>query len=197
VDCTFTGGKFREVVFAFPGVEGCSFDCDITNVDFDGSQLKNCKFSGILDKVIFRRRAGTRTRFRPENKMEHVDFSQAVLHDVDFWTGVSLMKCIFPNKPGMFLVLDGPRVFAKVRKEIESSWDGEDRTIGLGFTMNYYLDRAKDGQKHFLMDEESFADDWGVSLGHRYVSLIREVGRSLGAIRDLNRVHHNTSSNEK
>ena len=193
MDSEFNGGKFKDVVFAFPKIERCIFDCDITNVDFNGSQIVDCKFAGKLDRVIFRRRPSESvteemrlTRLIPENRMDHVDLSEAHLHDVDFWNGVDLTKCIFPkNKHGLFLVLDGPVVFVELKKEIESSWNGEERRIGLGYTDNYYLDRIKDGQRHFLIDEESFIEDWGESLGHRYATLIREVARCLGAVKEV------------
>jgi len=192
MDSVFKDGMFKDVVFAFPRIERCKFDCNITNVDFNGSQLTDCWFTGRLDKVIFRRRPGesvtdkaTWARLRPENRMENVDFSEASLYDVDFWNGVDLTKCRLPRKRGLFLVLDGPSVFAEARKEIESSWKGEERRIGLGFTINYYLDRIKSGQRHFLVDEESIIEDWGKSLGLRYSALIRRIAQSQGFLREL------------
>jgi len=187
IDTEFRGGKFVEVVFSFPVITGCLFGCDIIRVDFDGSQLTDCRFMGKLDKVFFRRRTVDGVRFSrtiPENKMENVDFSEADLLDVDFRGGVDLTKCIFPSKPGTFLVLDGPRVFAKVRKEIVSSWNGEDRRIGLGYT-DYLMDDIKEGQRHFLVDEEHFVESWGESLGRRYATIVRSVAKSLGALREL------------
>lgn len=186
---TVTNGRFSEVCFAFPEIADTSFDCDITNVNFDGSRLAGCKFSGKLDKVTFRRRSGvvggTLSRTVLPNKMENVDFSKANLDDVDFRGGVPLTSCKFPERPCYFLVLDGPRVFREVKRELESAWDGEDRRIALGFTVNYFIDRAKEGQKHFLIDEDSFSEYWGRSLAHRYSSLIEGTAEALSALNKL------------
>jgi uncharacterized protein YjbI with pentapeptide repeats len=205
VNCRFQGGKFKEVVFAFPKLEGCRFDCDVVNVDFNGSQLTDCIFTGRLDKVIFRRKPSKSVtdeirlaRLIPENRMEHVDFSEADLHDVDFRNGIDLTKCIFSKgRRGMFLVLDGTRVFAEVRRQIESSWNGENRRIGLGYTANYFMDRIKDGQRHFLIDEDSIIEDWGEPLGHCYVTMIRAVAQRLGVLDELGRVPHDPSSDRR
>jgi hypothetical protein len=130
--------------------------------------------------------------------MEQVDFFEANLQDVEFWNGVDLTRCIFPlGRRGLFLVLDGAQVFAEVRREIESTWNGEERRIGLGYTVNYFMDRIKDGQRHFLIDEESIIEDWGESMGRRYTTLIRAIAQSLGAVRELNQAPHESSSNRR
>jgi len=103
-DSIFKDGAFKDVVFAFPRIERCRFDCNITNVDFNGSQLTDCWFTGKLDKVIFRKRPGESVtdkamwaRLIPENRMENVDFSEAGLYDVDFWNGVDTKNADFPE----------------------------------------------------------------------------------------------------
>jgi uncharacterized protein YjbI with pentapeptide repeats len=201
-DVEFHDGKFVGVVFSFPRIERCLFDCDIVDVDFDGSQFVDCKFTGKLDIVVFRRKYNPLATdtigialMAPENKMKRVDFSCANLHDVDFRSGVDLGDCAFPEMPGVFLILDGSSVFTRVKDVIESSWHGEDRRIGLGFTGNYYLDRIEEGQKHFLIDEELFVKDWGESLGHRYASLVREIGQSLNMTSTMNNGRQDCNSN--
>ncbi len=193
---SFSNGRFSEVYFSFPQITNCTFACDVTNVDFDGSRFSDCRFTGKLEKVAFRKRPtdSRLARLISENKMNQVDFSKANLDDVDFRGGVPLTNCIFPNKPGAFLILNGSRVFAEVRRRIESVWDGEDKKMAIGFTVNYFLDRVKEGQRHFLVDEESFSEYWGGALAHRYSSLIREVADGLGYIKDLHSQSKSSSS---
>ena len=189
INTEFHDGRFQDVVFSFPHIENCLFACDISNVDFDGSMFKDSTFTGKLDKVTFRRwRSDSRVklgRLAPENKMEHVDFSAAELDDVDFRGGVPLTGCIFPAKPCYFLVLDGSKVFREIKEELESTWEGEDKRIALGFTVNYFLDRVKEGQRHFLIDEDSFSEHWGKPLARRYSYLIAKVAEKHSALGKL------------
>ena len=74
-------------------------DCDfggarLDGVDFQSSSLVRCRFAGVLKGVIFYAH-GFQTGKPDPNPMEDVDFSEAVLRDVEF-RGLNLDRVRFP-----------------------------------------------------------------------------------------------------
>ncbi len=161
VRCTFNKGIFQ-VYFGYPTIDGCTFNCNLSELDFHGGQLSNCKFTGRLDWVRFsgKRKPDKGDVYRsieevPENKMENIDFSEAVFVEPWFSDGVDISDCSFPKQKYLIFVFDGPRVIPEALKIIDSEWTGEDRRLALK-ALSPSLN-TKDGQKVFVYNLDSLA----------------------------------------
>jgi uncharacterized protein YjbI with pentapeptide repeats len=123
VDCSFAGANLRDSAFGgvdrsenrFESIdfskahmrglassaavyERCSFDhAELKRVDFQASQLIDCRFAGELREVIFSRvtAPGVPRRTRT-NSIVNVDFSKANLRWCEF-RGVDVRNAIFPR----------------------------------------------------------------------------------------------------
>lgn len=173
------GGRFSDVAFESPAITDCIFGCDMHNVDFGGSQLQNCRFSGRLDKVIFRRKVkdtGMIGKFLAiANEMRNIDFSQACFLDVDFRGGLELDDCILPTKGDTTLITDVQSVLEQARDVVSSGWTGEDRQVAIAYLDMLLNDSKRGGQQHFVLNGDMIREVWGLELGNRFLSLIKDM----------------------
>jgi uncharacterized protein YjbI with pentapeptide repeats len=185
-------------LFSFPIIDGCLFaSCDLREVDFDGSRMRNCKFKGQIDSAWFRGYSinarkksvlGIFNRIDPKsfpNLMEHVDFSESELLGVTFSHGIDLSQCIFPADESRYIVVNNlPSVYSKVRKIIESEWAGEEKRIGIGFIDTIFFKQDRQDQKMDLIDKSLLSDNGtDQRFGDKFFNLIKEVN-------SMNKVGH-------
>lgn len=108
--CVFERADFRRAVFGWGEFDGCRFEhCKLNGADFSASSFSECTFIGVLDDVWFRGGFASKSERRKHkarpNRMEHVDFRDAVLHWLTLSDGVDL-STIVPPADGRHVVID-------------------------------------------------------------------------------------------
>jgi uncharacterized protein YjbI with pentapeptide repeats len=187
IDCQFIESNLSESVLHFPVIENCIFaSSNLHATEFDGSRFKDCTFGGLVDSPFFRgysrytenflgKYLGGYNKKKHCNKMINVDFSQAVMRDVVFSDGIDLTKTKFPQGEEYIFIKDIASTFKRVRKIIDTSWEGEDKRVGLFLIDNWYYSKNpnKLEQASDFIDaisrEESFPD-----LAPKFFRLIRD-----------------------
>ncbi len=180
----FHGGKFSQVSFSYPAITGCHFRCDLKTVNFHGSRFKDCSFDGVLELVAFRGRAIPNSneqymqgRDIPENRMENIDFSNAIFKDVVFEDAVNLTECVWPKDGGIFLVKNAEKVFPAALRIIESEWSGEDHRIASFIIKEYYMREIRCGQTQFVIKSEYLTKTFGKEYSDKFTSLLKSLER--------------------
>lgn len=96
-NCIFTKCNLRKGYFYRPEFVNCLFDrCKLDRIDFRASSFENCKFIGKMNDVTFYRNYDSDLTVGAQpNPMRNIDFSEAILHDVDF-RNCQLETCLLP-----------------------------------------------------------------------------------------------------
>ena len=141
------------------------------------------KFSGKVIEVFFRGQQLINRQLNPyakplPNLMDNVDFSEAVLEGVVFLDSIDLSKCIFPSSDDYIVIKENRnRIFEKVRKEIDSSWEGMNKKIELALIDQSYLSPRKKNNVGELVDRH-FRLETDKEFGVRFFELIKKFNRS-------------------
>lgn len=151
VDSTFAGGDLRDAALGtwhegrtntWRGVsfdradlrgalvlgcetERCSFaDARLDGVEFQQSSIRQCRFAGRLQDVLF---DGRRIEGRPEpGALVDVDFGESTFQDVEF-RGCRFEQVRLP--PGVYAIPTFPRVGRRVRELLEHDESVEARML--------------------------------------------------------------------
>ncbi|MBL7815692.1 MAG: pentapeptide repeat-containing protein [Saprospiraceae bacterium] len=165
IDCNMSKSLFR-----FPLMKNCRFiNCNLFETDFDGTRFEDCSFSGVLDSTFFRGYsffAKSSIKFKLfynekfHNKMDNIDFSQAILKGVIFAHKINLNKCKFNiTDTNLLIILDSENVFNMAKVIIRSEWQEPYKEKGIVFIDKVlYTDDHKE-QKINIVDRYILTDD--------------------------------------
>lgn len=185
INCTFTEARFRKTNYGFPLFQDCIFtNCDLLQVDFNGSRFVRAKFIGLLDDVRFRG-IGLDTapsilpwlKINPsdyKNPMDNVDFSGAELVAVDFCYNIDLSRCTWPNDRSTFILIDNHFNFFKYLKTEFENWSEEDKRIAIGIIDLYYLDKRHENQRIQFVDRIGLEQEFGKEFTDRFWAIIKK-----------------------
>ncbi|WPP42852.1 pentapeptide repeat-containing protein [Paenibacillus hunanensis] len=96
--CIFDTCNFRKGYFYRPEFVECRFQqCKLNQIDFKASSFAHCQFIGKLKDVTFHGKYNSDlTVGAKPNRMHNVDFSEAILQEVDF-RDCQLDTCTLPD----------------------------------------------------------------------------------------------------
>lgn len=119
--CNFDWARLAGASFIRPRFVRCSFKGHFREVDFGASSFRDCKFSGRLEGGWFRNGFQhpelTKEFGKAEiNRMDGVDFTDAVLWGVSFSGDVDLSNVKLPADGQHVLFKDWPASFERVRR---------------------------------------------------------------------------------
>ncbi len=178
INTIFRGGSINSCHFDYPLFKKCIFECNISDVNFGGTQFVDCTFTGRLNEVIFHgySKPGTsNSLFRnmdiPRNDMLNVDFSQAYFDGYSFLGGIEFTNIALPKSNRLLLIKKGPKVMNLVRNTIENEWDGEDKRIGLR-CIDIESEKIFGGQTQLLHSVDENSKHYGESFAMKLASLI-------------------------
>jgi uncharacterized protein YjbI with pentapeptide repeats len=114
----FSGADLRDTIYVAASFEHCNFSyAKLVNIKFGTSTFSDCKFAGELRQVQFWRSdlfaRGFAVDAFPPNEMANVDFSRAVLRDVEF-RGLTLDRVCFPGDTKHLVIRDFPNVLDRL-----------------------------------------------------------------------------------
>jgi uncharacterized protein YjbI with pentapeptide repeats len=201
-DCSFAGADFRQAAlgawsdggnvyrrvsfaqadFRVGSCPAAAFiDCDFSHarlekVDFQSSSFVRCRFAGDLREVMFYDH-GFKTGKPDPNPMEDVDFSGAVLHDVEF-RRLNLDKVTFPESG--HLVVRGYRCVLE-RALAELSGDPAREARLLKVSLQHRLQWAGPEQQVGVFSLLDFERRGGQQLAERAIDLLRRCEAACGA----------------
>lgn len=185
-DVEFIGGNLFGVAFQHPSFERSLFQCNMTSVDFCGSQLTDCSFQGTLNDVKFRGRSSKPgdpewwgTLDIPLNQMRRVDFSRANFKEVYFCNGIDLGDCEFPTKGGVLYIKDGTEVFKEVARRIEVEWNDPDRRVGMA-KARYFLEDLCHPKGQVVYIPQMMKKTMGGELARKFMVVVEEVMKEQG-----------------
>lgn len=186
---SFIESNLKGTIYGNTLFKGCKFmNCPMHLVDFNGSRFVDSKFSGKVVEVFFRGQQLINRELFPyakplPNLMDNVDFSEAILESVVFLDSIDLSKCIFPSSDDYIVIRENRnRIFEEVRKEIDSSWEGMNKKIGLALVDQSYLSPRKRNNRgevidrHFLLKADK-------EFGVKFFELVRKFNESLNDTR--------------
>jgi uncharacterized protein YjbI with pentapeptide repeats len=182
---SFIESNLKGTIYGNTLFKGCRFiNCPMHLVDFNGSRFVESKFSGNVVEVFFRGQQLIDRQLYPyakplPNLMDNVDFSEAVLESVVFLDSIDLSRCIFPSTDDYIVIRENRNlIFDEVRKEIDSSWEGVNKKIGLALIDQAYLsprqrnNRGEVIDRHFLLKTEK-------EFGVKFFELVKKFNESL------------------
>gem|GEM_PF-1421333 len=185
LNCSFTEARFRKTNYGFPLFQDCVFqDCDLLQVDFNGSRFVRTRFIGLLDDVRFR---GIGLDIAPsvlpwlrinpselKNPMDKVDFSEAELLSVDFCEGIDLSGIIWPKDDSTFLIIDNHVEFFKYLRNEFDDWEGEDKRIALYLIDKLYLQEGHLSQTQQFIERMGLENEFGKDFTDRFWAIIKK-----------------------
>jgi uncharacterized protein YjbI with pentapeptide repeats len=174
---SFQGVDFTGAVFIRPRFTDCDFsNAKLRELDFNASNLVNCKFRGKLESVWFRRYYPSKSDEQRmgkavPNEMWNVDFSDASLRDVVFTGGLNLSTVILPKDGSHVLLRHFDTSLNKTRNEIEKlAWtDEEKRKVSIW--INAFLVHAV-GQPMWILNKKDVEMQLGVKVGQEFLKLL-------------------------
>ena len=181
----FIKSDMRRTYYSFPKFEYCQFNnCNLKEVNFEGSRFFNCSFKGKLDSVFF---CGF-PQYLPEdillklkgnkiyNPMENIDFSQAELFGVSFSNSIDLSSCIFPNSDNYIFIKSFPKTYETAKEYIKLKWKGNEKAIALNLIDNIYLSKSNVNNKNDFLDKRVIDKMLRINgFSDRLFSLFKEI----------------------
>lgn len=180
---TYIRVSFRKVDFS-----GASFfrpqfiDCDfcdarLKDVDFFASNFVNCKFSGRLEGVWFRRYYPLPQYERQmgkavPNQMRNVDFSEAELWGVTFTGGLDLSHVVLPKDGSHILLRHFDAALTRVKEDMDtlSLWSVEEKKQVM-ISIESFLVHAKN-QPMWILNKKEMLAELGEEIGESFVALL-------------------------
>jgi hypothetical protein len=126
VDCSFNGGRIRFGPGGYARFLRCSFrDVDLRDWFCFTVELINCTFSGRMRKAFFNGTVPEEKRAnagRERNEFRGNDFSEMILIDVAFRSGIDLTQQKLPFGPDYIYVPEAVEAVQQARTRV-ISWD--------------------------------------------------------------------------
>lgn len=158
----FLKTNLRKTYYANPKFKDCEFiDCNLKEVDFNGSRFFNCTFEGELDSVFFhgypeylQEDISSDLKNELYNPMENVNFSKAEMFGISFINQIDLSSCIFPVSDNYLSIRYFPRTYNIARETISFEWKGREKEIALNLIDNVYLSDKNSGKQMDFIDKK-------------------------------------------
>ena len=203
VECSFDGADFRQAALgawadggnvyqrvSFVGADlrigSCPaatfIDCDFSDarlekVDFQSSSFVRCRFAGELREVMFYDH-GFKTGKPDPNPMEDVDFSNAVLIDVEF-RHLNLDKVTFPKDAGHLVVHHYRCVLQSALAELAGDESREARRLTV--SLEHRMQWAGPDQEVGVFSLPDYERRGGTDLANRAATLLRRCETACAA----------------
>lgn len=169
----FSQANLEDTTYVSADFVDCRYhDSKLTGVDFQGSVFRRCIFSGLLDEVLFYRKAFGGAEHSP-NEMEGVDFSNAILRFVEF-RGIDMASVKWPSERHHWILEDYIPSISKLAEVFSARSDFQSRKAASIF--NLMLKWAGPGQRRGVIGKLDIEEAGGTAL-------VAEVEALLAAIR--------------
>jgi hypothetical protein len=171
----YRGVSFVQADFRVGSCPAATFiDCDFSRarlekVDFQSTSFVRCRFAGDLVEVMFYDH-GFNTGKPAPNQMEDVDFTGAVLHDVEF-RRLNLDKVTFPVSAGHLVLRHYRCVIERALTELAEERTREARLLKV--TLEHQLRWAGPDQQVGMVSLLDLEDSGGPPLAELAANLLR------------------------
>jgi hypothetical protein len=172
----------RDTMYSDSVFDKCDFlDCNLKRVDFEGSRFFNCRFTGDVKEVFFRKYGRITPRRKP-NEMLNIDFSEAKLESVSFVDDIDLTGCKFPlSEDYIHIRQNRKKIFEEIRKTVETAWEGMDKKIAMALLDNYFLLPSKEKQQIEFIDR-FYLESVNEKLGRSFFELIKRTDSQMNQV---------------
>lgn len=182
-NCNFRSTDLAKAIFSSPVFTECVFeDCrNLDGNDFNASAFFRCRFSGVLEDVMFRNGflyPDDRKRYGPpvNNAMDHVDWSRLEIKSVGFAGGVKLDTVHLPGNQPLVRTYNLPALLAQLEHKLGQNTElSKTEQQELLDTMKVLAVYAKTGQQHYILDFSDCADALGAESARKIYDFIRSV----------------------